>query len=173
MGRNKKTKDELLRASLKRNLEKISNRSRNALDVFDVETQNWNACQNWVAAADMQPAEHAYLQSKSALAHRLAYLEAQVQKLKDQLKDSERRANQDVFVGVQEGGSSAEWYANTFNTLTDFHNAVVEWDEASYGCVGPYAVRLGLEGDWLDAINQILRDAMLRNFAVPNQTKEG
>jgi len=58
----------------------------------------------------------------------------------DPCQDVELKVKGEMFVVVQNGGSSAEWYAIAFDTLEDAQAFIDDCDMHTYNCVGPYAM---------------------------------
>ena len=73
--------------------------------------------------------------------------------------------SQDIFVAVQQGGSSAEWYAVAFTTEADAMAGIKEWNDHTYDSVGPFSVPRCDEGEWLHVINDALGAAVNSDYA--------
>lgn len=55
---------------------------------------------------------------------------------------SKAKTKTTVYLAAQQGGASAEWYMNTYDTKADAEQAVQRWKDASYNGIGPIPVEI-------------------------------
>lgn len=80
-----------------------------------------------------------------------------------------------IFIVVQQGGSSFEWYASSYDNREAADSAILGHKQASYNSIGPYAVSQPLdEGNILALIESACRDAATQTYSeVHNVETEG
>lgn len=72
-----------------------------------------------------------------------------------------------IFVVVQQGGASNEWYASTYDDRLEALQAIVSHHRATYSSIGPYELESQTEGNWCELIGDACGDAVFGQYADP------
>lgn len=81
-----------------------------------------------------------------------------------------------LYLVVQQGGSSFEWYPSWHDTEDDANEAIVGHAKATYSAIGPYPFEVPAIPDALlnpllcalaDAVGNAMHDATMGNFTEP------
>lgn len=77
-------------------------------------------------------------------------------------------SNKKIHLVVQQGGSSAEFYANWYDTPEEARDYIDDCYKHTYRCLGPFEIELGDQSDEVlvtvaDLIGTVLRDAVMEN----------
>lgn len=80
-----------------------------------------------------------------------------------------------MFLVVQKGGSSGEWYASTYESRADAEQAIKGHKAATYGAIGPYEIPAALaaalaahpdaEGALAELIDEVAGDVGFEDFS--------
>jgi hypothetical protein len=56
-----------------------------------------------------------------------------------------------IWLVVQQGGASGEWYAGTYNSKKEADRAIKNHKRATYNCIGPYEIPSELSAIFIEA----------------------
>ncbi len=79
-----------------------------------------------------------------------------------------------IFLVVQMGGTSGEWYSSTYDNVENANDAIKGHKAATYNAIGPYEVPAALyraflrtrnaEGEFLSLLDDVCGDVGFKNF---------
>jgi len=75
-----------------------------------------------------------------------------------------------IYIVVQQGGASTEWYPSTFDTEEEAQAHIDDCYAHTYNCIGPVEMPgEPSEADWIEAIGELMRRATMSRiqFAEP------
>lgn len=90
------------------------------------------------------------------------------------MKEADERPEK-MYLVVQQGGSTGEWYASLYNDVEAANEAIIGHKKATYNAIGPYELSPALtkalltdgqaESDLIELLGDVCGDAATENFS--------